>query len=73
MGNELYWTAFNQLTSTRSFGFEQGPIPWGAIQEWCDRNEIDGDQRDDVAFHVRNMDNTYLAESRKKAKKETGK
>lgn len=68
MGNQLFWTAFNELNSSRSAGFEMGPIPWGAIQEWCDRNGIDGEQRDDVSYHVRNMDNKYLVKVREKNK-----
>lgn len=68
MGSQLFWTAFQELNTMRSFGLEPGPIPWGAIQEWCDRNEIEGDQRDDVCFHVRMMDSVYLEEVRKKSK-----
>jgi hypothetical protein len=68
LGSELFMTAFFSLTSTRTYGLEQGPIPWGAIQEFCDRNEIEGEQREDVVHHVRLLDNTYLEESRKKAK-----
>lgn len=61
-------TAFHSLTSSRSYGLEQGPIPWGAIQDWCDRYEIEGEQREDVMYHVRALDNAYLEECRKKAK-----
>ncbi len=68
LGSQLFMTAFHALTSSRSHGLEMGPIPWGAIQDWCDRNDIEGEQREDVMYHVRSLDNAYLEECRKKAK-----
>ena len=49
-----------------------GRIPWATIQEWCDYNEIYGDERDllDACFVA--MDGIYLEHSaeeiRRKAK-----
>lgn len=65
-GLELYWQAFMELSSCRTTGMGEGPIPWTAVNSWCVRHCIE--DFDLVYFHVRSMDITFLefqAEKRK--------
>lgn len=67
-GLNLFYVAFLDLTSCRALGFAQGPIPWLAINKYCEANEITGEQREDVFYHVTHMDKVYLDWSLEKAK-----
>jgi hypothetical protein len=60
MGLELFYTAFMDLTTCRPLGMSEGPIPWTAIVQYCDRNGIEDEQREDMFFHLRSMDTAYL-------------
>lgn len=68
MGLEFYFTAFLELTSCRTIGFGVGPIPWLAIIKYCEIHEVEGDQRDDLIYHVQVLDGVYLDWENKKAK-----
>lgn len=59
-GLELYLSSFFELNSCRQIGFGEGPIPWTAIFDYCERLGIIGDQRDDMFYHIRSLDNAYL-------------
>lgn len=72
IGLGLFYTAWRELSSCRVTGLGEGPIPWTAISEWCKANEIDGDLKSDVFYHVRGLDNEYLKWQQAKAKKERG-
>lgn len=48
------------LTSCRSVGFGEGPIPWTAIQRYCEVNGFEGELREDVFYHVQHLDAEYL-------------
>lgn len=60
LGLGIYLGAFYDLDTCRPVGWEEGPIPWTAISEWCDRHGLDGDQRDAMNHHIRAMDLEYL-------------
>lgn len=60
LGLELYFLAFFELSSCRPIGMDEGPIPWIAIWDYCERLGIEGDQRDDMFYHIRSMDNAYF-------------
>lgn len=64
-GLELFYTAFVDLTTCRG-GMGDGPIPWTAIQEYCDHIEVYGGQRARLHACVRAMDITFLEHHRKK-------
>jgi hypothetical protein len=66
-GLELFYTAFMDLSSERSSGWTTGPIRYSVILEYCAAHEITGEQRDDMLYHIRAMDATYLEHSRKKS------
>ena len=38
----------------------EGPIPWGAIDQWCTSLGLDDEDRDDVHYLVRQIDNAFL-------------
>jgi len=67
-GLELFYTAFFELSSCRTIGMSDGPIPWLAIDEYCKRNEIGGEQRDALFHHTRAMDIAYLKHQAKQSK-----
>lgn len=67
LGLDLFYMAFTDLTSCRSFSTGgPGPIPWSAIQIYCDAYEIKGEQREDVFYHVQHLDTAYLEWAAKK-------
>jgi hypothetical protein len=65
-GLELFYTAFMDLSSCRSVGMGESAIPYSAVIDYCMYHEIWGEQRDDMIYHVRAMDATYLEQRRKK-------
>ena len=68
IGLNLFYVAFLDLTSCRTLGYAQGPIPWLAIHHYCDAHDITGEQREDVFYHVSHLDKAYLDWSTDKAK-----
>lgn len=60
LGLGLFYRAFMQLSSCRSIGMDEGPIPWTAIYTWCEENRVLNPQRRRVFNYVRCMDNAYL-------------
>jgi len=71
MGLELYFTAWIELDPDRPTGWDVRPIPWSSISEYAAAFGIKGEQRDDLFYIVRKMDNAYLKhlQSKQKAKK----
>lgn len=60
LGLHIYYQAFLDLTSCRMLGLSEGPIPWLATQQYCDMLKLDDEMRDDMHYHIREMDNAYL-------------
>jgi hypothetical protein len=72
LGLDLYYLAFFDLTSCRSLGYGiEGPITWLTVDEYADRIGLEGDQREDLHFHISRMDKTYLDFRAKKHKSDT--
>jgi hypothetical protein len=69
-GLELFYTAFMDLTTCRPLGMSEGPIPWTAIAEYCDRYDIADEQREDLFYFLREMDTAYLKARVEQSKKE---
>lgn len=59
-GLSMYFTAFNDLTTCRGIGFGPGPIPWMAMDRYCQRLLLRGPDRSDFLYLMREMDNAYL-------------
>lgn len=64
-GLEFFYLSFQHLLTCRSFN---GVIPYLAIEEYMDRHSIYRDQRADVHYHIRNLDNVYSEYQNKKGK-----
>lgn len=68
----MYHMAFLDLTTCRGTGYNtEGPISWLAIKEWADANEIEGEQREDLFYHIQALDKAYLDFKAKKLKSAT--
>lgn len=52
--------AFWELTTCRSLSMAEGPIPWTAVQSYCNEMELWGELREDMFFHIRALDTEYL-------------
>lgn len=60
-GQDFFLKIWYELNSCRQLGMgAPGSIPWTAINDWCHINRIDDDQREDVFYMVRALDNAYL-------------
>jgi hypothetical protein len=47
----------------------EGPIPWLAVDSYCNTNGIEGEQREDLEHHIRALDTAYLDYRAKQAEK----
>ncbi len=63
---ELYYHAYTELDSCRQIGWNLGPIPWTAIRQYCEMEELEGDQQMAMFYHIRAMDVAYLTHLKKK-------
>lgn len=68
-GLGLYLQAFNDLSASRIQGMAPGPIPWNIIEEYCDRCNLDEEQRYDMHAYIKAMDEVYLTYLEKKLDK----
>lgn len=68
-GLNLYYTAFLDLHGCRQLGTVLGPIDWLAIDRYCERHEIMGEQYEDMHYFVARMDEAFLKNHRDKADK----
>ncbi len=72
----FYWQAFADLSTDRSLGMAEGPIPWSAIDRYGYRHDIWSDEFDRLVYIIRGLDSEYLkirASKNKKALGKTGK
>lgn len=65
-GLELYYLGFLRLNSSRQIGFSVGPIPWDKIEDFCDRLEVDDDQREALHFHISALDEVFMKSKQSK-------
>lgn len=65
IGLGLFWEAFWDLMNSRPVGMALGHIPWTAVNEYANVMEIVGDQRLDLYYHVRKLDEAYLVHANK--------
>jgi hypothetical protein len=69
-GLELYLVAWFDLDSERGMGFGLGPIPRSAMVAYAHEYGLSFEQKEDLLYLVREMDNDYL---RRQAKKKPSK
>lgn len=58
-GLEIYYHAFLNLTTDRTFGMAEGPIPWSAMDRYARRHGIEGFDFDRFVVIMRIMDTAY--------------
>lgn len=66
-GLNLFYTAFLDLHGTRQIGAGLGPIDWLAIDRYCERYGIEGEQYEDMHYFLAQMDSAYLKHEEGKA------
>lgn len=71
MGLETIYDGFLELTSCRFIGMSEGPIPWTAMNTYCEVFDIHGEHKLDFFFLVRSLDNSYLNYQANKQEKKT--
>lgn len=59
-GLEFYFNAFLALTTCRINGFGMGQIPWTAVNDYCKAYGINDEQREDLQYIIRKMDEEYI-------------
>lgn len=69
IGLELYWEAFQKLTTCRSSGMGEGAIPWTAVSQYCRDYTIQDLEREDFEFLVDRMDREYMKVRREQAER----
>lgn len=67
----FYWEAFVHLSTCRSVGMAEGPIPWLAIHEYANRFSLDSDSFDRLLKIISAMDREYLKLKEKEYKKKS--
>jgi hypothetical protein len=72
IGLDLYWKAFQDLSSDRDIGMGVGPIPWSSIHEWGRRNHIYGDDFERLVQVIRGLDAVFMEKQGKKVKGKMG-
>lgn len=68
-GLELYYYAFGDLMGSRQIGMGYGPIPWKAVQEYCEHHGLDEHQTLAMHHHIQAMDSEFLDYTRRKQPK----
>lgn len=59
-GLQFYYQAFLDLSTCRSLGMAEGPIPWDAINIYAERHVLVEDDYDRFFTLIRAMDVAYL-------------
>jgi hypothetical protein len=66
-GLSLYLTGFFDLTADRQLGFGSvGAIPFTAIVRYCELYDLDDETTETFIFHIRKMDQAYIAHEKSK-------
>lgn len=65
-GLELFYIAWFDLDAERAVGFGLGPIPRSAMVNYAQEYGFSLEQKEDLLYLVREMDNDYLARQAKK-------
>ncbi len=54
---QLFYQGFLDLNSCRVYG---GGLPWSALDQYCARYDITGEQREDFFYYLGELDKAYL-------------
>ena len=64
----MFYSAFWDLTTCRPSGWSTQHIPWSAIVEWGQVNQLDSEEMDDLVFYIREMDGEFITYSNEQSK-----
>jgi len=68
------WEAFVLLSPSRNMGWGAGAIPLTEVRAYCEMFEIEPEEREDLLYLLRALDEEYLKSTNEKGKqKRTGK
>lgn len=60
-GLDWFYNAFMDLSGCRELGYGvQGPIDWLTIQRYCEVYSVEGEQREDMFYHIQRLDRAFL-------------
>lgn len=63
----MFYLSFLDLTTCRGQGYgTEGPISWLSIAEYAQYRQIEGEQFEDLVYHIQRLDAAYLAFKGKK-------
>jgi len=62
----FFYQAFLDLVDCRQMGMALGPIPWTAVNDYCARYEIEGEQAEILHYHVKHLDAAFLEAKNRK-------
>ena len=69
LGLDFFYSAFMDLTTCRGTGYgTEGPISWLSILDWANEYGVEGEQREDLFYHIQKLDEVYLTFKAKKLK-----
>jgi CBS-domain-containing membrane protein len=60
LGNEIWFTAFLDLSNEREIGWGAGPIRWTAMRDYAEAWDLD---LEDLEYFIREMDKVYLTKT----------
>lgn len=66
-GLQIHLEAFFALDTERSHAMGLTPIPWTAINAYALAFDICGEQREDLFYFIRRMDNAHLEKLKEKS------
>lgn len=70
-GDDLYLTAFWELSSCRNFGMGIGPIPWDVMVLYGERKGLDAGMLDVFVYVLRALDEVYLKDLNERQKQDS--
>lgn len=56
----FFWMAFLDLSSERTMGMSEGPIPWSAAVSYANWHGLSHEETEDLWFLIGRMDEAYL-------------
>jgi hypothetical protein len=68
-GNEWIYDAFMTLDSCRTLGMSAGPIPWVAVDRYCQVKGYDAEESDILWAVLHRADTEFRAEATKQAER----
>lgn len=67
--DDLAWIleAYDELATCKQVGFGEGPLPWGAVDRWCERYGMTLEEQEEFLVYLRAIDTEMCKPDPKKA------